>query len=73
MLGRYHFYGEGGPSIRDWQSLIFSGPPLSACEKIVAPLCRRAKNFGPLLCRRAENLPPPLPSQKKKIQPPLWS
>ncbi len=45
--GAIIFYREGGPSVCDRQSLIFSGPPLCIRNKILVPPLPTGKNFGP--------------------------
>ena len=47
--GAIIFYREGGPSVCDGRSPIFSGPPLCIRKKILVPPLPTAKNFGPPL------------------------
>ncbi len=43
--GAIIFYQEGGPSVRDGRSAIFSGPPLCLRQKILVPPFAYGKNF----------------------------
>ncbi len=54
--GSYHFLWGGGMSIRYRQSLIFSGPPLSACKKNWHKI--GAETFGSTLCHCKKFCPP---------------
>ena len=54
------FYREGGASICDRQSSIFSAPPpLAHAKKSRPPLDRHAKNFGPPFALAKNILAPP--------------